>query len=114
MGRKGVLFAVLLVSIFSLAACAGVGGYTQPAGLMPMGWIYTNSTSGTQILEPGVTPTKEGRACGDYIVFVGTGDTSIETAMKNGGIKKVVFVTHSVKMVLGSIYGEVCTIVRGN
>lgn len=108
---------VLLGSIFlivSLSACAGVGGYTQPAGLFPAGGLFTDTVSGSQVYENGVTPKKEGKACGTYILFVGTGDTSVETAMKNGGIKKLVFVTQSIKSVLGPIYGEVCTIARGN
>lgn len=112
--RKGLILVGLLISIFSITACAGVAGYTQPAGLIPVGLIYTNSVSGSQILDNGATPTKEGKACGTYIVFIGTGDTSVETAMKNGGIKKLVFVSQSVKSILGPIYGEVCTIARGN
>lgn len=111
--RKGLrLFALGLVG-FSLTACAGVGGYTQPAGLFPVGLLYTDSVSGSQVLENGTTATKEGKACGTYVLFVGTGDTSVETAMKNGGIKKLVFVSQSVKAVLGPLYGEVCTIARG-
>jgi len=66
------------------------------------------------MLKNGVTPTKEGKACGSYIVMIGTGDTTLETAMKNGGITELVFVTQSVKSILGFIYGEVCTIARGN
>ena len=111
--RKGLmLLAVGLVGV-SLTACAGVGGYTQPAGLFPVGLLYSETVSGSQVLENGTAATKEGKACGTYIIFVGTGDTSVETAMKNGGIKKLVFVTQSVKMILGSLYGEVCTIARG-
>lgn len=112
--KKGAVVIALLVSVFALSACAGVGGYTQPAGLFPAGFIYTETVSGSQVYENGVNPTKEGKACGNYIVFIGTGDTSVETAMKNGGIKKLVFVKQSIRSVLGPIYGEVCTIARGN
>ncbi len=112
--KKSAVLVALLVSVFALSACAGVGGYTQPAGLFPAGFIYTETVSGSQVYENGVNPTKEGKACGNYIVFIGTGDTSVETAMKNGGIKKLVFVKQSIRSVLGPIYGEVCTIARGN
>jgi hypothetical protein len=98
----------------TLTACAGVGGYTQPAGLFPAGFLFTDSVSGSQVYENGVTPKKEGKACGNYILFVGTGDTSVEAAMNNGGIKKLVFVKQSIKSVLGPLFGEVCTIARGN
>ncbi len=111
--RKGLLLLTVMLVGISLTACAGVGGYTQPAGLFPVGLLYTDSTSGSQVLENGMTATKEGKACGTYIIFVGTGDTSVETAMKNGGIKKLVFVSQSVKAILGPVYGEVCTIARG-
>ena len=113
MSRILSLSVVGLVAL-SLVACAGVGGYQQPAGLFPYGAIFTESTSGTIILDNGATPTKEGRACGSYIIVVGTGDTTVETAMKNGGITKAVFISHYIKSIVGPIYGEVCTIVRGN
>lgn len=112
--QKGLVLIGSLICIFSLTACAGIGGYTQPAGLFPAGGLYTETVSGSQVLENGVAATREGKACGTYILFVGTGDTSVETAMKNGGIKKLVFVSQSIKMILGSLYGEVCTIARGN
>src|SRR3569832_753454 len=86
--RRGLLFVALMISIFSLTACAGIGGYTQPGGLFPVGLVYTDSVSGSQVLDNGATASNEGKACGTYIIFVGTGDTSVETAMKNGGIKK--------------------------
>lgn len=111
--RKGLMLLTVVLVGVSLTACAGIGGYTQPAGLFPMGALYTDTVSGSQVLDNGESPTKEGKACGTYVIFVGTGDTSVETAMKNGGIKKLVFVTQSVKSVLGFIYGEVCTIARG-
>lgn len=113
MRRTFSLVVVALVAL-SLAACTGFGGYYQPAGLFPWGGIYTETESGTLILENGVTPTKEGKACGTWVVVVGTGDTSVESAMKNGGIKKAVFITQKIKAILGPIYGEICTVVRGN
>ena len=113
MGRivssMGVLAATAL-----LYGC-GVGGYYQPAGLFPSAGIYTETTSGSLILENGVTPAKEGRACGTGILgIVATGDTSVETAMKNGGIKKAVYVTQYIKLFVWGAYVEVCTIARGN
>ncbi|WP_447600807.1 TRL domain-containing protein [Nitrospira sp. Nam80] len=112
----GRVLASLSVVAFALSlyGCSGLGGYYQPSGLYPVGGVYTETTSGSLIMDNGATPTKEGKACGQWIVVVGTGDTSIETAMKNGGVKKVIFVTQTVKSILGPIYGEVCTVVKGN
>lgn len=104
----------LFLAILVTTGCGGVGAYTQPSGVFPYGSIYTESTSGGIILDNGATPSKEGKACGSYIIFVGTGDTSVEKAMQNGGIKKAIFVTQYLKLILGGFYGEVCTIVRGN
>ena len=106
--------AVVVLAVASLSGCAGYGSYFQPAGLYPAGSIFSETTSGSLILDNGATPTKEGKACGTWILVVGTGDTTVETAMKNGGIKKAIFVTQYIKSILGPIYGEVCTIVKGN
>lgn len=98
----------------SLYGCSGVGGYTQPAGLHPAGWVFSETTSGTILNDNGTSPSKTGRACGTSILgMVGTGDTSVEAAMNNGGIKKVVFTEHYIKNILG-LYVEVCTIAKGN
>jgi hypothetical protein len=112
----GRILASLSIVAFglSLYGCSGLNDYYQPAGVYPAGVIYTESTSGSLILDNGATPTKEGKACGQWIIVVGTGDTSVETAMKNGGVKKAIFITQTVKSILGPIYGEVCTVVKGN
>lgn len=112
--KKHLLALGIFIISISMTACAGIGGYTQPAGLFAAGALFTDSVSGSQMLKNGVTPTKEGKACGSYILLIGTGDTTLETAMKNGGITDLIFVTQSVKSVLGFVYGEVCTIARGN
>ena len=96
-----------------LAGCAGMGAITQPSAVIATGGIYTSSIGGSQVLSDA-TPSKTGRACGSWIILVGTGDSSVETAMKDGQITKPVFVTEEVTDVLGPIYGEVCTVVRGN
>jgi hypothetical protein len=113
--RTSLLMAIVALSTIALAACGGIGGYTQPNGLFATAYFYTEAKTGTIVLENGVTPTKEGRACGNEILgIVAQGDTTLETAMKNGGIKKVVYVTHEMKWILGSVYAETCTVARGN
>jgi hypothetical protein len=44
---------------------------------------------------------------------VATGDASIQAAKVAGGITKVASVDHSAKNIVG-VFGEWCTIVRGN
>jgi|SoiMetStandDraft_5_1073268.scaffolds.fasta_scaffold196171_2 hypothetical protein len=57
--------------------------------------------------------TKKGMAsCHSYLGICATGDASIETAAKNGGIKKIHHVDFKSHSVLG-IYAEFTTIVYG-
>ena len=60
----------------------------------------------------GKVGTKEGRACAKSVLaLVASGDASIETAAKNGGITNVTSVDHETTWTL--LFGEICTIVRG-
>ena len=104
----------VVASAASLYGCSGVAGYTQPAGLVPTGWIFHETTSGSILNDNGTAPTKTGKACGTGILgMVATGDTSVEAAMNNGGIKKVVYTEQYIKSILG-VYVEVCTVAKGN
>ncbi|MBH0200759.1 MAG: hypothetical protein HP496_00265 [Nitrospira sp.] len=111
--------ALTLVGLMAFAAvaagCSGVAGYTQPGGLTPTAGIYMETTSGGILHDNGATPTKTGKSCGTGILgIVATGDTTVETAMNNGGIKKAVYTEQSIKSILGGFYVELCTIVKGN
>ena len=98
----------------SLYGCSSYGGYTQPAGIHPQGWLFSETTSGSILNDNGATPTKTGKSCGPgSLGLVGTGDTTVEAAMNNGGIKKVVYTEQYIKNILG-LYIEVCTIAKGN
>ncbi|MGA7795884.1 MAG: TRL domain-containing protein, partial [Candidatus Acidiferrales bacterium] len=112
MKRTANLFlTALAVSAFALglAGCAGTAAITQPSAVLPSGGIYTFTVGGSQVLSDA-TPGKTGRACGTSILgLVGTGDTSVETAMKDGQITKPVFVTEELTDILGVIYVQVCT-----
>ena len=113
--RKMLSPILVTLSVLTLSACAGVGGYTQPNGLFASAGIYTDVKTGTIVLENGTAANKEGRSCGNEILgVIAQGDTTLETAMKNGGIKKAVYVTHDIKYVLWGLYAEVCTVARGN
>ena len=105
----------ILATTALLYGCGGVGGYYQPSGLFPTAGIYMETTSGGILHDNGAVATKEGRACGTGVLgIVATGDTSVEAAMKNGGIKKAVYTNQSIKQILGGFYVEVCTVAKGN
>lgn len=75
------------------------------------GMLFIDAKSTTMVSD-GTNATKMGSACTTGVIGIVTGDSSIEAAMKAGNIKKVSFVDHKAKSVLG-IYTEYCTIVHG-
>ena len=98
-----IVCAVLLAST-SLSGCASV---------MPLnGSLYT-AVQGPLSMGNGTNSSKTGEATATSILGVATGDASIATAMKNGGITRVHHVDTRVKNVLG-IYAEFTTIVYGD
>lgn len=107
---KQIKVALTLVGItaaaLSLTACQIV--------YSPMAGTSFNETKYGNIATAETATTKEGKACGSSIMgWVATGDASIAAAKANGGITKVTSVDHSAKNILG-IFGEWCTIVKGN
>jgi len=108
---KQIKVALTLVGItaaaLSLANCA-------PIVASPMLGTTFNETKYGNIATAETATTKEGKACGTSILgAVAQGDASIVAAKANGGITKVTSVDHYAKSILG-IYGEWCTIVKGN
>ncbi|MGC8529584.1 MAG: TRL domain-containing protein [Leptospirillia bacterium] len=76
--------------------------------------IYKDLTVGSPLKDnPNSTSLQRGEACSTSIIgFQTDGDSSTQTAMKNGGIKSLVSVKHHITSVLG-IYTKVCTIAKG-
>jgi hypothetical protein len=109
------MLTIALVGSFTLTGCMGVQNLFQPSVMTAgPGLIITDVQGGTLVLDNGTTPTKSGEACSTEILgIVAQGDNRIETAMTNGGIKKVVFVHHSIKSYVFGVYAMVCTLVRG-
>ena len=107
---KQIKVALALVGItaaaFGLAACQIVAS--------PMAGTTFNETKYGNIATDESSTTKEGKACGtSSLGAIAQGDASIVAAKANGGITKVTSVDHYAKNILG-IYGEWCTIVKGN
>lgn len=88
--------------------------FTSCASPHLVGLIYSSSKGNVTTTLARGTVTKTGEACtASYLGIVGLGDASIETAQKNGGIKKIAYIDSSFMNVLG-LYQKYCTLVRGN
>ncbi|MEP6932999.1 MAG: TRL-like family protein [Nitrospirota bacterium] len=99
--------AGISMAALTLASCA-------PIVASPMLGTTFNETKYGNIATDESNASKEGKACGTSILgAVAQGDASIVAAKANGGITKVSSVDHYAKSILG-IYGEWCTIVKGN
>jgi hypothetical protein len=76
------------------------------------GFWYTNVKGGIQATE-AYGGTARGEACASSILgVVATGDASIDTAKKAGGIAQVVAIDHTSNSILG-VYAKYCTVVYG-
>ena len=105
--KVALTLAGLTAAALTLASCA-------PIVASPMLGTTFNETKFGNIATDEAVATKEGKACGTSILgAVAQGDASIVAAKANGGITKVSSVDHYAKSILG-IYGEWCTIVKGN
>lgn len=112
---KSIQFGIVALMCFMLAGCMGAAGITQPNTFFAVAGIYSDVQGGSLVLDNGVAATKTGKACSNQILgIVASGDTSVEKAMADGGITKLVFVTSSYKNIVWGVYTEVCTIARGN
>ena len=102
---KKLLLALILFGALASTGCGAVFPY-QP------GPIYTDYQTPAMATQ-NETGNKMGEACQTNILgLVATGDASVSTAAKNGGITKVNSVDTKFKTILG-IFSESCTVVSG-
>jgi len=79
----------------------------------PMGCIYTEIKEPIAVGDQPIIGQKVGRAMTTSVLgIVATGDASITTAARNGGITKISHVDYEVRNILGLI-GEYTTVVYG-
>lgn len=100
--------------LFALSViCAALGGCAM--GVSPVnGYVYTNISGPVTVGPSQDTPTKVGRASSRSIFGIyAVGDSSIETAAKNGGITRIHHVDYETQSVLGVI-ADYTTVVYGN
>ena len=93
------------------AACAFV--LAGCAGTVPMGAIYTNVKLPLDTTDLGAATMKVGTAsCKSYFAIVATGDCSIETAKKAGGITHIHHIDWDIRNTIGiakykvMVYGD--------
>jgi hypothetical protein len=102
--RKLLLFGLVFVASTTLFGCASS---------MPLGGIYTDLKLPVTATSEGSGTPKMGTAeCTSVLALVTTGDCSIETAKKNGGITKVYHVDWEANNILG-IIGKYKVVVYG-
>jgi len=106
---KRLSASVLLASaaIMLFAGCAGISPVTGGA----MGMVYTKVDNGVAVGSASGFD-KVGESESTAIVCFATGDSSIATAMRNGGITKIHHVDCKVMSVLG-VYAKYTTVVYG-
>jgi len=89
------------------AGCAGYAFDSRGRGL-----IYS-SAQANEMVTQNVVATKKGQACASSILgWITTGDASVATAAKSGGITKVAVVDQATTNILG-LYATYCVNVTG-
>ena len=101
-----------VVRMFISLFCLAMLGLTACASVGPLpGSLYGNVTSA--VAATAQVAMKEGEACASSVLgIIATGDASIETARKNGGITSIASVDRRDTNILG-LFMKHCTIVRG-
>lgn len=103
---------LLVLSALCATAVVMTGCGIIPMKGVAMAPITLDHIASDPIVDNAVRPIKRGEAKSTGVILFNTGDASIGTAMKNGGITKVHHVDYSVKNIL-FLYNETLTIVYG-
>ena len=102
---KKTLF--ISVVAFALSGCAAISTRA------PLTGFWYTETEADMIATGAAAGNRMGEACAKSILgLVATGDASIETARKNGGISVISTVDTKDTAILG-VYATHCTVVRG-
>jgi hypothetical protein len=76
------------------------------------GFVYSNTQAGLGATS-NQAGNRVGKACAtSYLGAFASGDATIETARRNGGITLITSVDEESSSILG-VYAEYCTVVRG-
>ena len=102
---------IIIISFIAslLTSCGGATRSGVTSGILVSSWNDTIAG----VADNSISVSKRGESCATNILgIVATGDSSIETAKRNGGVKKVAYADTSYLNVLG-FYQKGCTIVKG-
>jgi hypothetical protein len=104
--KKGLnLFVIVAVLGLFVSGCASA---------IPMGSLYSDISFPGGVGNGDVAYTKVGKATSNsYFALIAVGDSSIDTAAREGGITKIKFVDYKATNILG-IIGEYTTYVYGD
>lgn len=99
----------LIIFALLLSSCGASTRSGVTSAILFSSWNDTISG----VSDNSVEVRKQGEACATNILgIVASGDSSIETAKRNGGVKKVAFADTTYFNVLG-VYQKGCTVVKG-
>lgn len=100
-------FFLITFSLAFTAGCATTGSYTRTGASL----VSNFQEAGMATRETNAT--KRGESCSQNILGIAsTGDSSIDSAKKDGGITRVASVDYKVFNIL-FVYGRLCTVVTG-
>lgn len=100
-------YALTAIALLAATGCAATSTRAPVTG-----FLYTDASAG-ESAGSDVAATKTGEACAASILgLIGTGDASINTAAKKGGITQVAYVDGKSTNILG-LYATYCTVVHG-
>lgn len=105
--KKLLVLTAVCASSIIMTGCGII-----PMKGVSMAPITLDHIASDPIVDNSVRPIKRGESKCMGVVLFNTGDASIGTAMRNGGITKVHHVDYSVKNIL-FLYNETITIVYG-
>lgn len=100
------------VTALSALAAITFSGCAMTVGSPATGFIYTDAKGPGHMTENTIGSKVGTTTCSSILGIVASGDCSIQTAAKNGGIKKVATVDFKVNNVLG-LFASTEVIVTG-
>jgi hypothetical protein len=103
---KTTLFAISL-TLLSGCATGSINSHSGP------GFIYSDLYEG-DLVTANQAGRKRGESCTENVLGLWTtGDASLSTAMRNGGITVVSSADHYYHSIMG-VWGKMCLVVTGN
>ena len=101
-----------MCKIISIAALALLTTACSTSTRQPVTGIFYSDVKATENVTSNAAAPKKGEACAQSILGFASGDASMETAKKEGGITQVSYVDNYSNSILG-VYAKYCLVVYG-